>query len=386
MNLYEFEGKALLKRAGVATPRGIFAGDSDEARAAGDAIGYPCVLKSQVLSGGRGKAGGVAVVESAGQLETEAVRIRALGIQGESPVGLLVEERVPPGREMYVSVVFDMSAGSPVLLFSPFGGMDVEANSEQLLRMPVAVDQLAKVTPEWVTARLEARLAVEYAGRLGKPLLAEIGALLANLLKTALENDLELIEINPLIATAGGLVAADAKVTIDDDALFRQQDLVLVERPPLGELEARAKAASLNFVDLDGEICLMANGAGLNMSLLDAVGRLGSSPANFLDTGGGASTEKAYQGMRILQDRGLRDPKVRAHLLMLSLAITRAREAARGIIRAVQEIPDDPVGTIAVVHGTGAEEGARLLEEAGIRVAPDIKTAVELAIASQRRR
>ncbi len=386
MNLYEFEGKALLRRAGVATPRGIFAGDPDEARAAGHTIGYPCVVKSQVLIGGRGKAGGIAVVETAGQLETEAARIRALAIRGESPVGLLVEERVPPGREMYVSVVFDMSAGSPVLLFSPFGGMDVEANSEQLLRMPVAVDQLAKVTPEWVTARLEARLAVEYAGRLGKPLLAEIGALLANLLKTALENDLELIEINPLIATAGGLVAADAKVTIDDDALFRQQDLVLVERPPLGELEARAKAASLNFVDLDGEICLMANGAGLNMSLLDAVGRLGSSPANFLDTGGGASTEKAYQGMRILQDRGLRDPKVRAHLLMLSLAITRAREAARGIIRAVQEIPDDPVGTIAVVHGTGAEEGARLLEEAGIRVAPDIKTAVELAVASQRRR
>ena len=386
MNLYEFEGKALLKRAGVATPRGIFAGDPDEARAAGDTVGYPCVVKSQVLSGGRGKAGGIAVVETAGQLETEAARIRALVIQGEPPVGLLVEERVPAGREMYVSVVFDMSAGSPVLLFSPFGGMDVEANSEQLLRMPVAVDQLASATPEWVTARLESRLAVEYAGRLGKPMLTEIGALLANLLKTALEHDLELIEINPLIATAGGLVAADAKVTIDDDALFRQQDLVLVERPPLGELEARAKAASLHFVDLDGEICLMANGAGLNMSLLDAVGRLGSSPANFLDTGGGANTEKAYQGMRILQDRGLRDPKVRAHLLMLSLAITRAREAARGIVRAVEEIPDDPVGTIAVVHGTGAEEGARLLEEAGIRVAPDIKTAVELAVASQRRR
>ena len=386
MNLYEFEGKALLRRAGVATPRGIFAGDLDEARAAGDTIGYPCVVKSQVLIGGRGKAGGIAVVETAGQLETEAARIRALVIQGEPPVGLLVEERVPAGREMYVSVIFDISAGSPALLFSPFGGMDVEANSEQLLRMPVAVDQLASVTPEWVTARLESRFTVEYAGRLGKPMPAEIGALLANLLKTALEHDLELIEINPLIATAGGLVAADAKVTIDDDALFRQQDLVLVERPPLGELEARAKAASLNFVDLDGEICLMANGAGLNMSLLDAVGRLGSSPANFLDTGGGASTEKAYQGMRILQDRGLRDPKVRAHLLMLSLAITRAREAARGIIRAVQEIPDDPVGTIAVVHGTGAEEGARLLEEAGIRVAPDIKTAVELAVASQRRR
>lgn len=386
MDLYEFEGKALLKRAGVATPRGMFAADSEQARVVGDTIGYPCVVKSQVLTGGRGKAGGIAVVETSEQLETEAARIRALVIQGEYPVGLLVEERIPAGREMYVSVVFDTSVGSPMLLFSPFGGVDVEAGREQLLRMPVAVDQITNVTPEWVTARLEAYLAAEPTRRLDAPMPAGIGALLADLLETALTHDLQLIEVNPLVATAGGLVAADAKATIDDDALFRQQDLVLVDRPPLGELEARAKAASLNFVDLDGEICLMANGAGLNMSLLDAVGRLGSSPANFLDTGGGASTEKAYQGMRILQDRGLRDPKVRAHLVMLSLAITRAREAARGIIRAVEEIPDDPVSTIAVVHGTGAEEAARLLEEAGIRVAPDIKTAVELAVASQRRR
>jgi succinyl-CoA synthetase beta subunit len=386
VNLYEFEGKALLRRAGIPTPRGMFATDVDKARAAGEAIGYPCVVKSQVLIGGRGKAGGIAVVENAAQLETEAARIRELVIRGESPIGLLVEERVPAGREIYASVAFDTSVGSPVLLFSPFGGMEVEANKEHLLRIPVGVDELGNMTPEWVTARLEAGLAKEYAGELGKPLLAKIGALLADLLRAALQHDLELIEINPLIVTAAGLVAADAKVTVDDDAMFRQQDLVLVERPPLGELEARAKAASLNFVDLDGEICLMANGAGLNMSLLDAVGRFGSSPANFLDTGGGASTAKAYEAVRILQDRGMHDPKVRARLLMLSLAITRVREAAQGIIQAVKEHPEDPVSTIAVVHGTGAEEGVQLLEEAGIRVAPDIKTAVELALALQRRR
>lgn len=384
MHLYEFEGKALLRSVGVSTPRGVFARDVSQACSAGEAIGFPCAVKSQVLTGGRGKSGGIAIVTTSEQLRMEATRILELVIRGERPVGLLVEERVPAGREMYASVMFDSSLGSPALLFSLSGGMEVEANRECLLRVPVGVEQLPKVTPEWVMTRLHAQLADCDAAKPSKPLLADIGSLLANLLRTALAHDLELVEINPLMATAEGLVAADAKVTVDDDSMFRQQGLTLVDRPPLGDLEARARAASLNFVNLDGEICLMANGAGLNMALLDAVARLGSSPANFLDTGGGASTAKAYQGMRILQDLGLRDSRVRAHLLVLSLAITLAREAAQGIVRAVEEVPDDPVDTIAVVHGTGAAEGARLLEEAGIRVAPDIKTAVELATAARR--
>ncbi|MCZ7662672.1 MAG: acetate--CoA ligase family protein [Thermoleophilia bacterium] len=385
MDLYEFEGKALLTRLGILTPRGSFCRDASEARTVADALGYPCVVKSQVLTGGRGKAGGIAFVEGPYQLPAEVQRILELPINGQLPAGVLVEQRLPAGRELYAAVAFDASRACPVLLFSPRGGVEVEAGAASLLRVPVGVDQLPAATPAWVTARVSAGLDAAERASLSPALLEAIGRLLANLLSAYCEHDLELLEINPLIAYGDGLTATDAKVTVDDDAFFRQPGLVLSERPPLGELETRARQASLQFVDLEGEIGLMANGAGLNLSLLDAVAAFGSSPANFLDTGGGASTAKAYEGLRILQDRGRRDPRVRAHLVMLSLAITRAREATQGIAQAVREHPDDPVPTFAVVHGTGADEGRRILEEVGIKVAPDIRTAVEWAATAERK-
>jgi succinyl-CoA synthetase beta subunit len=385
MNLYEFEGKAFLSRIGVATPRGVFAVDTHSARSAAEDIGYPCVVKSQVLTGGRGKAGGIAVVKTSDDLDKTVERILALRIKGESPIGVLIEKEVPGGRELYCSAVFDTSSGVPILLFSPFGGVEVEANEEHLARVPVPIPEISRVDRAWVTGHLRSELDEALFAALGSELLGGVSTLLARLLSASLTHDIELLEINPLIASPAGLVAADAKVVLDDDAIFRQRDLILAERCEPGPLEARAKAAGLNFVNLDGEICLMANGAGLNMSLLDAVAQAGSSPANFLDTGGGASSAKAYEAIRILQQRGLHDPKVRARLVMLSLAITRAREAAQGIVQAISELPDDPVPTFAVVHGTGADEGKRILEDAGIIVAADIKTAVELAVNAQRR-
>ncbi len=386
MDLYEFEGKTLLRSLGITTPRGIFATDPEGARAAGDTLGYPCMIKSQVRTGGRGNAGGIAKVEGPEQAERETARILDLVIRGEIPVGVLVEEWVPQGREIYLSVAFDVSAGSPVLLFSPHGGVSVEASKETLLRIPVDAGELDNATSSWIQAHLESGPGNERGDTLGPRLNREISELLSDLLAAARAHDLELLEINPLLVGDEGLVATDAKVIVDDDAVFRRQNLVLVERPPLGKLEALAKAAALSFVDLDGEICLMANGAGLTMSLLDAVGVFGSSAANFLDTGGGASTAKTHEAMRILQERSLRDDRVRARLIMLSLAITRAREAAAGIIQAVQELPDDPVPTIAVVHGIGAEEAQQMLAEAGIAVAPDVRTAIELAVAAERKR
>jgi succinyl-CoA synthetase beta subunit len=385
MNLYEFEGKVFLRNLGVATPTGVFALDTPSARHAAGDIGYPCVVKSQVLTGGRGKAGGIAVVRTADELNDTVERILALPIKGELPIGVLIEERIPSGRELYCSVVFDTSAGSPLLLFSPVGGMEVEANEEQMARIPVAVAEISSVDPAWVNSRLRSAVGDLERVALGVRVMSDVCTLMARLLQSSVAHDVELLEINPLIASPGGLVAADAKVVLDDDAVYRQQDLILVERREPGVLEARAKAAGLNFVNLDGEICLMANGAGLNMSLLDAVAQAGSSPANFLDTGGGASSAKACEAIQILQQRGLDDPKVRARLVMLSLAITRAREAAQGIAQAVSDLPDDPVPTFAVVHGTGADEGKQILEQAGITVASDIKTAVALAVSAQRR-
>jgi succinyl-CoA synthetase beta subunit len=393
VNLFEFEGKALLRRAAIAVPRGIFCADVAAALTAGETTGYPCVLKSQVLTGGRGRAGGIAIVDAPEELRREAKRILALEIKGERPAGLLVEERLANEGELYAAVTFDGSLACPVLLCSPVGGIDVEANAQSLFRIPVPVEQLEHATPAWIAERLAPLLANRASsggeGTAGADLtpaeVAAVSALLADLLHAFSDFDLELMEINPLVRTPDGLVAADAKITVDDDALFRQESLTLVDRPPLGRLEARAKEHGLTFIDLEGEVCVMGNGAGLCLSLLDAIAAFGSSAANFLDTGGGASTTKAYEGMRILQDRGLHDPAVRARLVMLSLAITRAGEAAEGIARAEAERPDDPVPTFAVVHGTGADEGRRILEEAGIRVAPDIRTGVELAATARRR-
>ncbi|MHB9114875.1 MAG: ATP-grasp domain-containing protein [Thermoleophilia bacterium] len=384
MDLYEFEGKAFLARLGIPTPRGVFCQDAREAVAAARQVGLPCVIKSQVLTGGRGKAGGVSFVDDLSRLETEVDRILALPINGNAPVGVLVESKLQEGRELYAAVAFDASLSCPVLLFSPRGGVHVESDSGSLLRIPVSVGELSVTPSAWVTSELIARAPAGELEGLTPPLLDKLGTLLAGLLAGYCGYDLELLEINPLIMVGEDLIAADAKVTVDDDALFRQEGLVVAARPPLGELEARAKAASLQYVDLDGEICLMANGAGLNLLLLDVVAAFGSSSANFLDTGGGASTIKTYEGVRILQDRGLRDSKVRARVIMLSLAITRAREAAEGVVKAISERPDDPVPTFAVVHGAGAEEGRRILEEANITVAPDIRSAVEWATRTQR--
>jgi len=384
VNLYEFEGKALLARLGVRTPRGVFCPDMTGVDEAGRTIGFPCVVKSQVLTGGRGKAGGITIVNSPDELSREADRIVRLKIGGETPVGLLVEERVPVDKEFYAAVAFDTSLACPVLLFSPRGGMEVEANTSSLLRIPVPVEDLPGIPPAWVAERLTPLLPQIETQALGAHL-EGVTRLLANLLSAFGEYDLDLIEINPLVATDDGLIAADAKVTVDDDALFRQlETLGLVERPALPEFERRAREFGLNYVDLDGEICLMANGAGLNLSLLDAVAAFGSTPANFLDTGGGASRVKAYEGARILQDRSMRDPKVRARLIVLSLAITRAREATGGIAEAMDEFLNDPVPTFAVVHGTGADEGRDILERHGIKIAPDIRTAVEWAASAER--
>lgn len=385
MDLYEFEGKALLERLGIPTPKGVFCTDAGETAAAEDSIGFPCVVKSQVLTGGRGKAGGIAVVESPEELAREAARISTLEINGQTPVGLLVEALVPTGRELYAAVAFDTSTAGLVLLFSARGGVEVEEGAADLVRIPVSVAQMPAVTPAWVADRLCSTLGDEEVRTLPVGALEATARLLTNLLHASVEYDLELFEINPLIAAEDSLVAADAKVSLDDDAAFRRPEgLVLVERPLPPELEQRARAASLQFVDLDGEICLMANGAGLNLSLLDAVAAFGSTPANFLDTGGGASTAKAYAGMRILQDRSSADGRVRARLVMLSLAITRAREAAEGIAQAVTERPEDTVPTFAVVHGTGSAEGREILQAAGITVAPDIRTAVEWAATAER--
>ena len=383
MDLYEFEGKAFLARLGVLCPPGIFALSVESACEAALAIGYPCVVKSQLLAARAAEAGAVAVRDPAG-LEREALRMLALDVGGERPVGLLVESLPPRGEELYAAVAYNGSGACPVLLFSPPSDTGVEDRGGNALRIPVPVEDLPGITPAWVAQRLRDALPLVDVEHLGSTI-EGVARLLANLLSAFGEHDLKLIEVNPLIATPSGLIAAGATVVVDDAALFRQtESLARVERPGRPELETRAAAAGLDYVDLDGEICLMVGGIGLHLCVLDAVAAFGSTPANFLDTGCKTDGAMAYAGTRVLQDRSLRDPAVRSRLIVLSLGATGVAEAAAGIARAMDEIGDDPVPTFAVVHGAGGDEGRDILQRHRVAVAPDIRTAVEWAAAAER--
>jgi succinyl-CoA synthetase beta subunit len=354
MDLYEFEGKAFLSRLGVSCPPGIFARSVESAGRAALAIGFPCVVKSQ-MPAGRAREADVVVVHDRAGTEVEARRLLTPEIGSGGPVGLLIESLRPQGREFYAAVTFDISRACPVLLFRPRCGGDVEESAESMLRIPVPVEHLPGTTPAWVAERLADGLSpagMEYVGNA----LEGVARLLANLLSAFCECDLRLIEVDPLVATSG-----------------------------VPELEKRAKEAGLEYVELDGEICLMADGAGLHLSLLDEVAAFGSTPANLLDTGYDADADGFYAGVRILQDRSVRDPTVRSRLIVLSLGVAEAMEAAVGIARAMDSIADDPVPTFAVLHGAGDDKGRDMLRRHGVTIAPDIRTAVEWAGAAERR-
>jgi succinyl-CoA synthetase beta subunit len=383
MDLYEFEGKAFLARLGVSCPPGIFARSVESAGRAALAIGFPCVVKSQ-LPAGRAREADVVVVHDRAGTEVEARRLLAPEIGGESPVGLLIESLRPRGREIYAAVTFDTFRACPVLLFCPRCSSDVDGPAARMLRIPVPVEDLPGTTPAWVAERLADGLSPAGMKDVGNAL-EGVARLLANLLSSFCEYDLRLIELDPLVATSAGLIAAEATVVVDDAALFRQsENLARVGRPDRPEFEKRAHEAGLEYVELGGEICFMADGAGLHLSLLDGAAAFGSTPANLLDTGHEADAEGFYAGVRILQDRSMRDPTVRSRLIVLSLGVAEAMKATAGIARAMDDIADDPVPTFAVLHGACADEGRDILQRHGVTVAPDIRTAVEWAAMAER--
>lgn len=383
MDLYEFEGKAFLARLGVSCPPGIFARSVESAGRAALAIGFPCVVKSQ-LPAGRAREADVVVVHDPAGTEMEARRLLTPEIGSEGPVGLLIEGLRPQGRELYAAVTFDISRACPVLLFRPRCGGHVDEPAARMLRIPVPVEDLPGTTPAWVAERLADGLSpagMDYVGNA----LEGVARLLANLLSAFCEYDLRLIELDPLVATSAGLVAAEATVVVDDAALFRlTDDFALVERPDRPEFEKRAQEAGLDYVDLDGEICLMTGGTGLHLSLLDGAAAFGSTPAILLDTGCEADEARFYAAVRILQDRGMRDPTIRSRLIVLSLGVAEAMEAAAAIARAMDDIADDPVPTFALLHGARADEAGDILRRHGVTVAPDIRKAVEWAATAER--
>ncbi len=372
MKLYEYQSKAVLARYGIAIPAGEVAATAAEVAAIAQRLGRPVAVKAQVLVGGRGKAGGIRVATTPMQAAECATAILALTIQGLPVARLLVEEAAAIQRELYLGLIIDRAAGRVALMASGQGGVDIE---EVARARPGEIARL-NVDPFLGLRDYQARYLAAFLG-LADTLWSAFTAIAHGLYTAFIESDASLAEINPLVVTAdGALLALDAKITLDDNALFRHPELAAQrnaeEESPV---EAQARAAGLSYVGLGGDIGCMVNGAGLAMATLDAIKAFGGMPANFLDIGGGARAERVATALNII----LQEPRVRVVLLNIFGGITRCDEVAQGVVQAVGQVrPRRSI--VARLVGTNEAEGQAILAQAGIRTTPSLAEAARLAV------
>jgi succinyl-CoA synthetase beta subunit len=382
MKVHEYQAKELLARYGVPVPRGRVTHTIDEAEAIQKEIGAPVAVKAQIHAGGRGKGGGIKLAKTAAETRQAAGDIIGMtlvthqtGPQGKLVKQVLVEEQLDVARELYVSVVIDNSVGLPIVMASAEGGVEIEEvaarNPEAIKRTPV--DPTVGFQPY---QGRELALAIGLGGDLMRP----ATTLFAGLYRAFEENDCSLAEINPLVVTKDGrLLAADAKLNIDDNALFRHKDLAAMrdfdEEDPL---EVRANESGIGtYIKLTGNIGCVVNGAGLAMATMDAITLAGGEPANFLDIGTVNDPERVIASFRIIMD----DPDVKAMLINIFGGMARVDIIAQGIIAAYKEI-DIKVPVVARLVGTNVEEGERLLAESKIPLirAQDLGEAAKKAV------
>jgi succinyl-CoA synthetase beta subunit len=363
MDLLEYQGKQLFARHGVPVPTGTPATTVEEAVAAADEIGYPCVVKAQVQVGGRGKAGGIKVANDRKEAEAHATAILGMDIKGHVVHEVWIEAASDIASEYYASIVFDRSAKKPLVLLSTQGGVDIEevADSD-----PDAIARL-HVDPLLGFQDFHARRLAFGAG-VDADVVRPIGALLTKLYDAFVAEEAMLVEVNPLIVTGDRQVMAlDAKVTLDDNSLFRHPDNAALRNVAAeDEQERMARERNLTFVKLDGNVGILGNGAGLVMSTLDVVAQAGGRPANFLDAGGGSRAEAITQAVEVI----LSNPNVTAVLFNIFGGITRCDEVAKGLIEAFDQIKPS-VPFVVRLDGTNDEEGRRLLAEADL---PNVHT------------
>jgi succinyl-CoA synthetase beta subunit len=373
MDLLEYQGKQLFARHGVPVPAGAPATSVEQAVAAADEIGYPCVIKAQVLIGGRGKAGGIKVANDRAEAEAHGQAILGLDIRGFAVHEVWVEAASDIAAEYYASFVFDRSAKKPLAMLSTQGGMDIEEVAE---RDPDAIARL-NVDPLLGFQDFHARRLAFDAG-VDADVVRPIGALLTKLYEAFAGEEAMLVEVNPMIVTSDRRVMAlDAKVTLDDNSLFRHPDNAELRNPSAEDPQERmAKERGLTYVKLDGNIGILGNGAGLVMSTLDVVAQAGGRPANFLDAGGGSKAEAITQAVEVI----LSNPNVKAVLFNIFGGITRCDEVARGLIEAFHQIEPD-VPFVVRLDGTNDEEGRRLLAEANL---PNVHPETTMLGAAQR--
>ena len=367
MDLLEYQGKELFAAHGVPVPSGKVAEDVEAAVAAADEIGYPCVVKAQVLIGGRGKAGGIKVTENADEAREAADAILGMDIRGPRGEGpfrvhkVWIEAASEIEAEYYASIILDRSEKKLLTMLSTMGGMNVEEIAEKdpkaLAKRHVEPDE--GFGPEQAAELVEAA-GVDEAAR------EKTAELLVKLYEAFNASDASLIEVNPLVVTkSGDVIALDSKVTIDNSALYRHEDLAELQDEFIEDAQERmAKEKGLTYVKLDGNIGILGNGAGLCMSTLDVVAQAGGDPANFLDAGGGSKADAIVDALEVITS----DEKVVAILFNIFGGITRCDEIAKGIIEASGRI-EIGVPLVVRLDGTNSEEGLGLLADADL---PDL--------------
>ena len=370
MKLFEFEAKNILKQYSIPVPKGALASSPDEAEAIAAEIGKPVALKSQVLVAGRGKAGGILFADNATEAKNAAAKLIGTTIKGIPVDTLLVEEKLDLAEQLYTSVTVDRQASTYVVLASTSGGVDVE--------------EVARTSPERIVRHLvnpaggfDISDALNMLGQLNlnRDMAAKLASVLDTLYQAAMDYDAELVELNPLAMTSTGeLVAADARIIVDDNALFRHPEFQnrSSESAEYTPLEAEARSQGLTYVDLPGDIGIIGNGAGLVMATLDLVDFFGGKPANFLDIGGGAQLEIIKKAVTLVMSK----PEVKAVLINILGGITRCDMVAQGVVAALDEAKVKKPIAVRMI-GTNEEEGTRILTEAGVEVDSNTEEAVQ---------
>lgn len=366
MDLYEYEAKRIFAEYGIKTPPSARVTKPEQLRTVH--FGYPLTLKCQVLAGGRGKAGGIKFAKDLAEGETLAGELLALTIKGSKTESLLVEPKVAIDREMYLSVTIDRGRGCPIFIAAAEGGIEIETN-DKIVTMPITFPYSA----------YQGRKVAHLMGLKGS-LASKIADLANKLYQCFDELDLDLAEINPLVVTKGeDVLALDGKISVNDDSLGRQKrfdgwaDKHMCDLP---ERERQSKKAGLNLVELDGNIGIMCNGAGLTMATMDMVKNFGGEPGNFLDAGGGSDSEKTLAGLEIIQT----NPAVKVILLNILGGITACDDVAKALVEFMKRHPERKM--VVRLRGNNQDIAEKMLAESGTKLYPDLEDAVKAAVAA----
>jgi succinyl-CoA synthetase beta subunit len=373
MRLHEYQAKEVFADAGLPTPASALATSVEEAVERAEEIGYPVAIKAQVHVGGRGKAGGIKLAESEAEAREAAEDIIGMDLKGYTVERVLIEEAVDFVNELYVGVTLDRGEGKPVAMVSTKGGVNIEEVAEE------TPDAIARehIDPAFGMHPFQARKAVYEAG-VEPEIAADVASVLSTLYDIWADNDGSDAEINPLMVTAENeVIAADAVLNVDDDALFRHPNLEEMEEESFGsDLERKADEYGFDYVRLSGDVGIIGNGAGLVMTTLDLVDYYGGTPANFLDVGGGAKAERIANAL----DMVFSDENVESVVFNIFGGITRGDEVARGINEALGQFEEIPKPVVVRLAGTNAEEGMEILNEDLVTVEHTLEAAVQRAV------